>query len=144
MKFRSINSRCIVKLEGVEEGKLKEQISKGGIHLVPTRGTDLERNMGIQNRWAEVISAGPKCTEVEVGDRVCIYSQKWTESMKLEDLETGEIEYLWATDEEHIMLIDMLYRETNGKEKTATGDILNLDEHLTGTESGSFKIEPKK
>ena len=64
--------------------------------------------------------------------------------MKVEDLETGKIEYLWATDEEHIMLIDELYRETNGKEKTATGDILNLDEHLSGTESGSFKITPKK
>jgi hypothetical protein len=138
MKFRPLRSRAVVFLEGTKNGKLETQITKGGIHLVPTGGMDgLARNMGMQNRWAFVLACGPKCNEIQPKDRVCIYSQKWTEGMNFDN------EWYWFTDEEHIMLIDMLYRETNGKEKTSTGDVLNLDEHLNDTSSGSFKVTPR-
>jgi len=112
MTIHPRNSRVLVFLEGTKDGRLTDQISKGGIRLPSVGGMDgLHGNLGIQNRWAIITAVGPKCTEVKAGDRVCVYAQKWTEGMKLND------EWYWFTDEEHIMLIDMLYRKTNGKEK---------------------------
>ena len=110
--IRPLRSRVLVFLEGTENGRLKALVTGGGIHLIPSGGVaGLMGNLGMQNRWAIVLATGPDCNEVKFGDRVCIYSQKWTEGMKIDG------EWCWFTDEEHIMLLDMLYRETNGKEK---------------------------
>jgi len=117
--MRARNSRLIVVLEGTKDGKIQNQKSKGGIILPAAGGVvGLEGTIGSQNLWAVVLSAGPKCTDIQDGDRVCITNGKWTESMRFRG------EWFWFSDEEHVLLVDMLYRETNGREKSDANNII--------------------
>jgi len=75
--------------------------------------------LGLQNRWAYVLEVGSDCTEVQKGDRVCIYAQKWTEGMDF-----GDKDWIWFSDEEHVMLVDLLHRKTDGVEKFPTDNFL--------------------
>jgi len=113
VNLRPLRQCIIVRLEGTENGKLAEYTTKGGI-VVP--GADLNAGInnhdGLKSRWAEVLAVGPECTEVLIGDRVLIDAGKWTASVKFED------DFVWMTEEEHIALIDDVYRSSEGKEKT--------------------------
>ena len=119
MKIKPRNKRLLVILEGTENGKLAGITSKGGIHIpsisMSEDGLGTEATLGLQDRWAKVIACGPDCTEIQTGDRVCIYSQKWTPGFQWEDKE-----WYWFSDEDEVLMIDMLYRDSKGKEQTET------------------------
>lgn len=124
MRIRPRNKRILVELEGTEGGRLKEITTKGGIHIPvlssgnwAAQGGGTESLIGLQNRWAKVVEVGPKCTEIQVGDRVCIFSQKWTNAFSLE-----KGVWYWFSDEDEVLMVDMLYRETKGKKQTFTED----------------------
>jgi co-chaperonin GroES (HSP10) len=124
MRIKPRNKRLLIVLEGTEKGRLKGIKTKGGIEIPLTtitkyEGGATEASIGMQNRWAKVVAAGPLCAEVQEGDRVCLPAQKWTEAMEI-----IEGEWFWFSDEDEVMMIDMLYRETEGKEQTDTDDIL--------------------
>lgn len=120
MGVRATRDRMIIALEGVTEHKKIDDIkSDGGIILTPNDGPGgIEGKLGLSDRWARVLAIGPKCTEVQVGDRVLVTAQKWTEGFKHDGV------WLWMTTEEHILALDGLFRETQGKEKLKTEYIL--------------------
>lgn len=128
MRLRPRNKRILVILEGTENGKLTDIITKGGIHIPVLKTANWEKQgggneaeIGFQNRWAKVVAAGPDCTELEAGDRVCIFSQKWTEGFEFDDI------WYWFSDEAEVLLVDLLYRETKGKKQTETEDRVILE-----------------
>ena len=114
-RLRARNARLVIQLEGVDDqGRVKDLVTEGGIHLAGIARdsvTGMAYQVLTQNRWAIIISAGPDCTEVRDGDRVMLYAQKWTERFEFE-----EVGY-WFADEENVMLLDQLYRDSEGKEK---------------------------
>jgi hypothetical protein len=125
MRIKPRNKRLLVILEGTDSktGRLSAITTKGGIHIpvismgnYVEEGTGTEATIGIQNRWARVVDVGSLCTEIKAGDRICIFSQKWTDGFKFED------QWYWFSDEDEVLLLDLLHRETKGKKQTETED----------------------
>lgn len=114
-RLRARNARLVVQLEGIDDqGRVKDLVTAGGIHLAGIARdsvTGMAYQILTQNRWAIVISAGPDCTEVQNGDRVMLYAQKWTERFEFE-----QVGY-WFADEENVLVLDQLHRDSEGKER---------------------------
>lgn len=128
-RLRARNARLVIQLEGIDDqGRVKDLVTEGGIHLAGiTRDsvTGMAYQVLTQNRWAKVISAGPDCTELHDGDRVMLFAQKWTERFEFEGVG------YWFADEEHVLLLDQLHRDSDGKEKVKQEMVWG--EGVTGT-----------
>jgi len=114
-RLRARNARLVVQLEGIDDqGRVQDLVTQGGIHLAGISRdsvTGMAHQILTQNRWAKIISAGPDCTEVQDGDRVLIFAQKWTERFEFE-----QVGY-WFADEEHVLVLDQLHRDSKGKKQ---------------------------
>jgi hypothetical protein len=52
-----------------------------------------------EGRWARVLTIGPECKTVEVGDYICVEPMMWTNSF------THDSVRIYKTDESKVMLI---------------------------------------
>jgi len=122
MPIRVLGNRFIVALEGVTDtNRISDQITDAGIILSALGGFDgIEAKLGLADRWGRVIEIGPDCRDIQPGDRVMIEAQKWTEGFKNDDV------WLWMSQEDYVIFIDDLFRETGGKQKTKTETKLEI------------------
>jgi len=122
MALKTLGNRMIVALEGISEmNHIKDQLSNGGIIISAQGGFgSTEGKLGLADRWGRVVSIGPDCRDVQVGDRVMVQAQKWTKGFKHDDV------WLWMTQENFIIFIDELYRESKGTEKVHTENVLEI------------------
>lgn len=122
MGIRVLGNRMIVALEGISEmNRLNDKMTSGGIILAALGGAGgIEGKLGLADRWARVLVVGPDCTEIRVGDRVMIQAQKWTEGFKHDGV------WLWMTNEDVIVFLDELHRESGGKEQAVVDPKLEV------------------
>jgi len=111
--MKALHKRMLVVLEGTENGKLSTYTSSGGIAILAgNMSTGFNSDDGLKDRWATVLSVGSEVTDVMENDRVLISQGKWSQAHEVDGI------WFWMTDEEHVILIDNMFRETNGTEKT--------------------------
>jgi co-chaperonin GroES (HSP10) len=83
----------------VSEMVFDQRITQGGLILLNDNGTTL----GIRPRWGQVYAVGPRQTDVQVGQWICVAHGRWTRGLDIED-ETGQ-RTIRRIDPEDILLI---------------------------------------
>ena len=83
----------------VSEMTFDQRITQGGLILLNDNGTTL----GIRPRWGQVYAVGPKQTDVQVGQWICVAHGRWTRGLDIEDESSKRT--IRRIDPEDILLI---------------------------------------
>ena len=86
----------------VSEMTFDQRITQSGLILLNDNGTTL----GIRPRWGRVYAVGPKQTDIQVGQWVCVAHGRWTRGLDIED-ESGK-QTIRRIDPKDILLISDL------------------------------------
>ena len=99
-KIEAINSNIIFKfVEDVTQTRFINSTESGLLI------TSADNNQTSFPRWGHVISVGPDCVDIKVGDYILIEGGKWTTGFYLEE------DRLWKTDIDQVMAVS----DTPGK-----------------------------
>ena len=85
----------------VSDMEFDTRITQGGLILPNDNGTTL----GIRPRWGRVYAVGPKQTEVQVGQWICVAHGRWTRGVDIEDSQTQHKRTIRKIDPQDILLI---------------------------------------
>lgn len=85
----------------VSDMEFDTRITQGGLILPNDNGTTL----GIRPRWGRVYAVGPKQTEVQVGQWICVAHGRWTRGVDIEDSQTQHKRTIRKIDPKDILLI---------------------------------------
>jgi co-chaperonin GroES (HSP10) len=83
----------------VSEMSFDQRITQSGLILLNDNGTTL----GIRPRWGQVYAVGPKQTDVQVGQWICVAHGRWTRGLDIEDENSKRT--IRRIDPEDILLI---------------------------------------
>lgn len=85
----------------VADMEFDTRITQGGLILPNDNGTSL----GIRPRWGRVYAIGPKQTNVQVGQWICVAHGRWTRGIDIEDGQTAHKRTIRKIDPKDILLI---------------------------------------
>ena len=105
MKLRCLrNGILFVLLQKINEKGMFMEETTWGFEIMPGQNIKEKQHDGFHRtidigRWGKVLTVGPECEEVVVGDYVCVEPQMWTNAFKYDGIQIRK------TDESKIMLI---------------------------------------
>lgn len=105
MKLRCLRNGILFALiERVNEKGVFMEQTKWGFQIMPGGNVQDKQHDGYyrsidRGRWGKVLTIGPECEEVVVGDYICIEPQMWTNAFKHDEIQIRK------TDESKVMLI---------------------------------------
>ena len=105
MKLRCIRDGILFALlERVNVKGMFMEETKWGFQVMPGGNVNQKQHDGFyrsidRGRWGKVLTIGPDCKEVKVGDYVCVEPQMWTNAFEYDGIQIRK------TDETKIMLI---------------------------------------